>query len=102
MKLAKDRKMREILTKIFNFLGFAYWVEIVTKRPQCTYYFGPFLDRKEATIAQSGYIEDLNNEGAREIRVTIKRFKPNNLTIYQDVEEKSKFNTITNFSRQVL
>lgn len=50
--------MNEILTKFINFLGLAYWVEIVTHGPQCTYYFGPFLSRSEATIAQSGYIED--------------------------------------------
>ncbi|MGF1487005.1 MAG: DUF1816 domain-containing protein [Prochloraceae cyanobacterium] len=93
--------MREILTKVLNFLGLAYWVEIVTNKPQCTYYFGPFMDRSEAKLAQSGYIEDLNDEGAREIRVTIKRFKPSDLTIYQDLEDRNQYNKIANFTRQV-
>ena len=92
--------MKEILTIIFNFLGLAYWVKVVTNRPKCTYYFGPFLNRTEAEIAQSGYIEDLEDEGAREIYVTIKRFKPNDLTIYQDLEDTSQYKTVTNFTGQ--
>jgi len=93
--------MKEILTKVFNFLGLAYWVEIVTNKPQCTYYFGPFLNRAEAKIARSGYIEDLQNEGAREIKVAIGRFKPNNLTIYLDLEERSNLEKTTKLSGQI-
>ena len=93
--------MKEILTKIFNFLGLAYWVEIVTNEPQCTYYFGPFLNRADAEIAQSGYIEDLKNEGAKEIKVAIARLKPNNLTIYFDLDERSNFQAIARFTRQI-
>ena len=92
--------MKEILTIIFNFLGLAYWVKIVTNTPKCTYYFGPFLDRTEAKIAQSGYLEDLKDEGAKEICVTIERFKPNDLTIYQDLEDTGQYKTITNFTGQ--
>ncbi len=90
--------MKEILIKILNFLGLAYWVEITTDKPKCTYYFGPFLDRKEAEIAREGYIEDLKNEGARGITIDLKRLKPDILTISQELEDKTLVTTIASFS----
>ncbi|HBE16837.1 MAG TPA: hypothetical protein DDW51_04275, partial [Cyanobacteria bacterium UBA11367] len=56
-----------MLSKIVEFLGLAFWVEIVTDNPKCTYYFGPFLSAQEAETAKGGYIEDLENEGAQGI-----------------------------------
>lgn len=76
------------MIKLLDFLGFAYWVEILTDNPKCTYYFGPFLTQKEAISAKDGYIEDLNNENAQGITVTIKRCKPNNLTICDDLGDR--------------
>ncbi len=73
-----------MLIKIIEFLGLAFWVEIVTDNPKCTYYFGPFMGAKEAQAAKSGYIEDLENEGAQGIAVTVKRCKPSNLTIFDE------------------
>ncbi|MCP2729512.1 DUF1816 domain-containing protein [Limnofasciculus baicalensis] len=73
-----------MLSKIIEFLGLAFWVEIVTDNPKCTYYFGPFMGAKEAEGAKSGYIEDLENEGAQGIAVTVKRCKPSNLTIFDE------------------
>jgi hypothetical protein len=73
--------MKEFLVRLLNFLGFAYWVEIVTDAPSCTYYFGPFISKKEAGVAKAGYIEDLQAEGAQKIQVNIKRCKPNILTV---------------------
>ncbi|MDJ0713284.1 MAG: DUF1816 domain-containing protein [Prochloraceae cyanobacterium] len=90
--------MKEILIKILNFLGLAYWVEITTDKPKCTYYFGPFLDRKEAEIAREGYIEDLKNEGARGITIDLKRLKPDILTISQEFDDKTLVTTIASFS----
>ncbi len=57
-------------------LEFAWWVEILTARPYCTYYFGPFESAKEAVLAQDGYIEDLVNEEAQGIAIQIKWCKP--------------------------
>lgn len=62
-------------------IGVAWWVEIFTSNPYCTYYFGPFESRKEAILEQPGYIEDLVDEGALLIAVEIKWCKPRNLTI---------------------
>jgi len=79
--------MKEVVIKILQFLGLAFWVEIVTDNPRCTYYFGPFLSEKEASDAKSGYVEDLENEGAQGIVVKIKRCKPSNLTIFDEQGE---------------
>ncbi|MBD2777207.1 DUF1816 domain-containing protein [Iningainema tapete] len=65
-------------------LDLAWWVEIVTEKPRCSYYFGPFEHAKLADIAQAGYIEDLAQEGAEGIAVHIKWYKPNYLTACED------------------
>ncbi len=65
-------------------LEFAWWAEIFTKQPCCTYYFGPFASAKEADLAKSGYIEDLVQEKAQGITVQIKLCEPLDLTIFQD------------------
>jgi hypothetical protein len=62
----------------------AWWVKIVTETPQCTYYFGPFDSAREADLAQAGYIEDLEGEGAKGIAVQILQDEPKILTIYED------------------
>lgn len=80
--------MKEVLLSILNFLGLAWWIEIVTYKPQCTYYFGPFLTAKEADLAKTGYIEDLEMEGALGFFVFIKRCKPNELTVEKDLGER--------------
>lgn len=80
--------LREVLTSLFQTLGWAWWIEIVTQTPRCTYYFGPFLSAKEANAAKAGYIEDLEQEGAQEIIATLKRCKPATLTIADDLGER--------------
>ncbi|MEH1910282.1 DUF1816 domain-containing protein [Nostoc sp.] len=63
---------------------FAWWVEINTIVPRCTYYFGPFDSEKEAQLSRSGYIEDLYQEGARDIIALVKQCQPDVLTIFQE------------------
>ncbi|MBA3924475.1 MAG: DUF1816 domain-containing protein [Nostocaceae cyanobacterium] len=65
-------------------LRLAWWVEIITNKPQCTYYFGPFACFKEAELALPGYIEDLEDEAALGIAAEIKRYQPKDLTIFDD------------------
>ncbi len=62
----------------------AWWVKIVTETPHCTYFFGPFDSSGEAKQHQSGYVEDLEQEGAKEIGVLILQDCPLTLTIYDD------------------
>lgn len=94
--------MKELLLKILNFLGLAYWVEIITDRPRCTYYFGPFMSYQEAKMAQGGYIEDLQQENAQGIVTLVKRVKPANLTVFDEKEDIKQFGRIPSFSSQIL
>ena len=58
-----------------------WWLEIHTKTPQCTYYFGPFETALEARSLQAGYLEDLRQEQAQVITAEIKQCQPQQLTI---------------------
>ncbi|MBR8832799.1 MAG: DUF1816 domain-containing protein [Stigonema ocellatum SAG 48.90 = DSM 106950] len=75
---------KEFLINAFHSVGLAWWVEVVTQKPRCTYYFGPFLSSADAKEAIRGYLEDLEHEGAQGIIVNVKRCKPNALTIADD------------------
>ena len=62
---------------------FAWWVEIITNNPVCIYYFGPFVNLQEAQHFLPGYVEDLEQEKARDIRSQIKLCQPKELTVLQ-------------------
>ncbi|MBE9180725.1 DUF1816 domain-containing protein [Oculatella sp. LEGE 06141] len=81
--------MKEIWTNLLQAFGLAWWVEVVTENPNCTYYFGPFANSKEARMAKSGYIEDLEHESAQGIKALVKRCKPGTLTVYDEASEPS-------------
>ncbi len=93
--------MKEFLISLLNFLGLACWIEIVTEKPSCTYYFGPFISPSEAKAALSGYIEDLEQEGTQGIKVDIKRCRPINLTIFDDLGEMASRGGSVIFSGQM-
>jgi hypothetical protein len=80
-------KIGEIWTNALDLVGRAWWVEISTTEPKCTYYFGPFASAEVANLAQAGYIEDLESERAQVVKVQVKRCKPNRLTIDDDMGE---------------
>jgi Domain of unknown function (DUF1816) len=91
MKLTTALSPLQILLKLsilwadaLNFWGRAWWVEVLTTQPMCTYYFGPFANNKEAEVAAPGYITDLEDESAQGIQFHIKRLKPYQLTIDED------------------
>jgi hypothetical protein len=74
----------EFFTSYLEQAGMAWWVEIVTKKPDCTYYFGPFASHREAQLSQLGYIEDLERERPQLIAIEIKQCQPKYLTIFDD------------------
>jgi hypothetical protein len=82
----------EFFTSYLEKTGMAWWVEIVTKKPDCTYYFGPFASHREAQLSQLGYIEDLERERPQLIAIEIKQCQPKELTIFED-EWKEKIDT---------
>ncbi|RAM49543.1 DUF1816 domain-containing protein [Mastigocladus laminosus UU774] len=92
---------REFFANAFDTLGLAWWIEIVTQNPKCTYYFGPFLSSTEAKAAVKGYVEDLEQEGAQGIAIDVKRCKPEVLTIAEDLGELTDRKVQPVFSGQV-
>lgn len=76
--------MKETMMNLLNFSGLAWWIEILTANPRCTYYFGPFITDQEAKAAEAGYIEDLESESAQGIQVSIRQCKPVELTVYDE------------------
>ncbi|KAI9129252.1 DUF1816 domain-containing protein [Acaryochloris sp. CCMEE 5410] len=78
--------LSSFLADLSNHLGLAWWVEIKTLSPICTYFFGPFLIRKEAEAALFGYVEDLEAEQAQNIVAHIQRCHPPHLTICNEME----------------
>lgn len=94
-------EMKEFLISLLERFGLAYWVEIKTDYPRCTYYFGPFLAKDEAEVAQAGYEEDLKTEGAQGIKLHIKRCKPKDLTIFEEKEESKLLNPLKVLRSQV-
>lgn len=74
--------LRNLYTSFLDTVGLAWWVEIITIQPPCTYYFGPFVSQGEAQSATTGYVEDLDREGAVDIQVRVKQMPtPKILTI---------------------
>lgn len=80
MKLANI--IEDAFTSGLEQVGLAWWIQIVTTNPKCTYYFGPFMSAKEAEMARSGYVEDLEAEAAEGISVQIYQCQPKELTIF--------------------
>jgi len=78
--------MKNALTNLLQNVGLAWWVEVTTEEPRCTYYFGPFLTADEAEKFHPGYLQDLRQENARGIKSKVKRCKPQELTIAEDIE----------------
>jgi Domain of unknown function (DUF1816) len=64
-----------------NATELAWWTKIYTKAPFCIYYFGPFAQVEEANDSKSGYIEDLENEGAEVVFIKYLKLNPKNLTV---------------------
>ena len=90
--------IQDIWSNALHLVGQAWWVEITTERPHCTYYFGPFATAVEADAATSGYVEDLESESAQGIQVAIKRCKPVQLTIDRDTNGQGDYNSISKSS----
>ncbi len=83
-------RIEDVFTSYLEKLGLAWWLEIVTDRPPCTYYFGPFLSAKEAEVACSGFLDDLKQEGVEGIAFEIKQCQPLALTIEPEEVEVSQ------------
>ena len=57
-----------------------WWIEILTDKPSYKYYFGVFETYWEAEWCKNGYIQDLEEEGAKIIDIQIEKCQPKQLT----------------------
>ena len=58
-----------------NKLGLAWWAKIETQNPNSTYWYGPFLTKSSLKGNLSAFINDLSNEGAKNIKHNLIRCK---------------------------
>jgi hypothetical protein len=78
-------KILNLWSDTLNACRQAWWIEILTAQPNCTYYFGPFAGAWEAEVASKGFVEDLKGEFAQGIKIKIDRHcQPDSLTIEHD------------------
>ena len=58
-----------------NKLGLAWWAKIETEQPNNTYWFGPFITKRSLKESISSFIDDLSEEGYRNIKHELIRCK---------------------------
>ena len=58
-----------------NKLGLAWWAKIETKPPDTTFWYGPFFTKRSLKENISTFIEDLANEGSKNIQHSFLRCK---------------------------
>jgi len=58
-----------------NKLGLAWWAKIETAEPSATYWFGPFITKRSLKENMSSFIEDLSDEGSKNITHSFVRCK---------------------------
>ena len=56
-----------------NKLGLAWWAKIETQEPSSTYWFGPFLTKRSLKKDLVSFLQDLSNEGSKNIKHSIVR-----------------------------
>jgi hypothetical protein len=91
-------RLSELSLSLLEGLGLAYWIELRTDTPECLYYFGPFASAAEAEQNVTGYLEDLEAEGAGNIQYAIAKCKPQDLTVVGE-EASTRSLIIPNYAK---
>ena len=58
-----------------NKLGLAWWAKVETGIPSSTYWYGPFLTKRSLKENLKKFLNDLSDEGSKDIKHTIVRRK---------------------------
>ena len=58
-----------------NKLGLAWWAKIETEHPSSIYWFGPFITKRSLKENMSSFINDLSDEGSKNIKHSLVRCK---------------------------
>ena len=61
------------LRSLGNKLGLAWWAKVETSGPNVTYWFGPFLTRRNLKTSLSSFLDDLSIEGSDSVKHTLVR-----------------------------
>ena len=69
------RRPKKLIRNFGNKLGLAWWAKIETEQPNTTYWFGPFITKRNLKDNMSFFIKDLSNEGFTNIKHSLVRCK---------------------------
>ena len=58
-----------------NKLGLAWWAKIETEGPSTTYWYGPFITKRSLKENLSSFVNELSDEGAKNIKHSLIRCK---------------------------
>ena len=58
-----------------NKLGLAWWAKVETVKPNGTYWYGPFITKRSLKENISSFIQDLYDEGSKEVKYSLIRCK---------------------------
>jgi len=64
-----------LIRNLGNKLGLAWWAKIETANPDATYWYGPFLSKRNFKENMFSFIKDLSDEGSTDIRHSLVRCK---------------------------
>tara|TARA_B100000575_G_C22513828_1_gene334158 strand:- start:233 stop:466 length:234 start_codon:yes stop_codon:yes gene_type:complete len=65
----------KLIRQLGNKLGLAWWAKVETQTPSVTYWFGPFLTKKSLKLDLEIFLNDLNEEGSKDISHSLLRCK---------------------------
>ena len=68
-------RSNQLIRNFGNKLGLAWWAKIETEQPSATYWYGPFITKRSLKENISSFIEDLANEGCKNIQHSFLRCK---------------------------
>ena len=65
----------KLIRNFGNKLGLAWWAKIETLNPNATYWYGPFLSKRNLEDSIFSFIKDLSDEGSTDIKHSLVRCK---------------------------
>ena len=65
----------KLIRNFGNKLGLAWWAKIETDIPSTTYWYGPFITKRSLKENIPSFINDLSNEGCKNIKHNLVRCK---------------------------
>ena len=65
----------KLIRNFGNKLGLAWWAKIETEQPNTTYWFGPFITKSSLKDNMTSFIEELSDEGFKNIKYSLVRCK---------------------------